>query len=121
METVSKSPYNLHNSVYVMSKCSLILLCRSIFSKLKNIILTRTLASVFQVTMLETTSVGMSVVRVNATDADAGQNAAITYSLATDTNNFYINTTSGMLHFFLNIHTCISMISFLSICSEDYI
>ncbi|WAR00850.1 DS-like protein [Mya arenaria] len=52
----------------------------------------------YKVTLQETEKSAMFVVRVNATDADSGQNAVITYSLATDSNLFYINRTSGMIY-----------------------
>ncbi|XP_056644010.1 fat-like cadherin-related tumor suppressor homolog isoform X1 [Diorhabda sublineata] len=54
----------------------------------------KTLAS-FRVT--ENALNGTAIFRVNATDADEGDNAKITYSLITDTKDFYIDPTTGVL------------------------
>lgn len=40
---------------------------------------------------------GTAIFRANATDADAGDNAKVTYSLVTDTNDFSVDKASGIL------------------------
>lgn len=54
----------------------------------------KTLAS-FRVT--ENALNGTIIMRLNATDADLGENARITYSLITDTNDFRIDPETGVL------------------------
>lgn len=54
----------------------------------------KTLAS-FRVT--ENALNGTIILRLNATDADLGENARITYSLVTDTNDFRIDPETGVL------------------------
>ncbi|XP_068085237.1 fat-like cadherin-related tumor suppressor homolog [Anabrus simplex] len=41
---------------------------------------------------------GTAIFRVNATDADLGENARVTYSLVTDTDDFAVNPTTGILY-----------------------
>lgn len=43
---------------------------------------------------------GTSIFRANATDADLGENARITYSLVTDTNDFRVDPVTGVLSVF---------------------
>jgi protocadherin Fat 1/2/3 len=54
----------------------------------------RSLAS-FRVT--ENALNGTAIFRANATDADSGDNAKVTYSLVTDTKDFAVDKTSGVL------------------------
>ncbi|XP_051154487.1 fat-like cadherin-related tumor suppressor homolog isoform X2 [Leptopilina boulardi] len=43
---------------------------------------------------------GTSIFRANATDADLGENARVTYSLVTDTNDFRVDSVTGVLSVF---------------------
>ncbi|XP_046748553.1 fat-like cadherin-related tumor suppressor homolog isoform X2 [Diprion similis] len=43
---------------------------------------------------------GTNVFRANATDADLGENARVTYSLATETNDFRVDSVTGVLSVF---------------------
>lgn len=54
----------------------------------------KTLAS-FRVT--ENALNGTIILRLNATDADSGENARITYSLITDTHDFHVDPETGVL------------------------
>ena len=56
----------------------------------------------FQVSLDEGTSPNVKVVQVNATDADAGVNAAITYSLSlAPSNDFYIDSRTGNFYYMI--------------------
>lgn len=52
--------------------------------------------SSFRVT--ENANNGTAIFRVNATDADLGDNAKVTYSLVTDTQDFSVDATQGILY-----------------------
>ena len=55
---------------------------------------------VLQVSLEELTPPDRRVTQVNASDADSGENARISYSLAPSpsSDSFYINEQTGMLH-----------------------
>lgn len=61
-----------------------------------------------QVTLLEHTPPGSTVVTVTATDRDSGENGKITYSVMSSTHDgFYIDPNYGLLHSFIH---CLALV-----------
>ncbi|XP_069943885.1 protein dachsous-like [Cherax quadricarinatus] len=59
----------------------------------------------YQVALPELSVPGTSVIRVNATDADAGANARVTYSLGTSSDSgFYISERTGVIYTNSSVH-----------------
>ncbi|XP_029458166.1 protocadherin Fat 3 isoform X2 [Rhinatrema bivittatum] len=52
----------------------------------------------YSVNILESNSVGTELIQVEARDRDMGLNGEVTYSILTDTSQFAINTTSGVVY-----------------------
>ena len=77
---------NLYKNLYFSS---------GLLGGLQNLLRNQTLL-ILQVSLVEGTAPNVKVVQVNATDADAGVNAAITYSLSlAPSNDFYIDSRTG--------------------------
>ncbi|XP_009955546.1 PREDICTED: protocadherin Fat 3-like [Leptosomus discolor] len=52
----------------------------------------------YSVNILESTSLGTEIIQVEARDKDLGSNGEVTYSVLTDTQQFAINSSTGMVY-----------------------
>uniref|UniRef100_A0ABM5FWA7 Protocadherin Fat 3 isoform X7 n=1 Tax=Pogona vitticeps TaxID=103695 RepID=A0ABM5FWA7_9SAUR len=52
----------------------------------------------YSVNIFESTSVGVEIIQVEARDRDLGQNGEVTYSILTDTQQFAINSSTGIIY-----------------------
>uniref|UniRef100_A0A8C0BP25 Cadherin domain-containing protein n=1 Tax=Buteo japonicus TaxID=224669 RepID=A0A8C0BP25_9AVES len=52
----------------------------------------------YSVNILESTSLGTEIIQVEARDKDLGPNGEVTYSVLTDTQQFAINSSTGMVY-----------------------
>lgn len=56
------------------------------------------LQSSYSVNVLESTSIGTEIIQVEARDRDLGLNGEVTYSILTDTQQFAINSSTGVIY-----------------------
>ncbi|XP_060090931.1 protocadherin Fat 3 isoform X1 [Heteronotia binoei] len=52
----------------------------------------------YSVSLLESTSIGTEIIQVEARDKDLGPNGEVTYSILTNTQQFVINTSTGVIY-----------------------
>nr|XP_028581876.1 protocadherin Fat 3 isoform X4 [Podarcis muralis] len=52
----------------------------------------------YSVNMLESTGIGVEIIQVEARDRDLGPNGEVTYSILTDTQQFVINSSTGIVY-----------------------
>lgn len=52
----------------------------------------------YSVNILESSSIGTEIIQVEASDKDLGSNGEVTYSVLTDTQQFAINSPTGIVY-----------------------
>ena len=52
----------------------------------------------YSVNILESSSIGTEIIQVEARDKDLGSNGEVTYSVLTDTQQFAINSSTGIVY-----------------------